>query len=170
MIIREEKAGETEIIYQLVKKAFAYAEHSDGNEHHLVTKLRKSDAYIPALSLVAEKNGEIVGHIMFTRATVQDCEVLALAPLSVLPEYQMQGVGSALIQEGHNIAKKLGFGYSVVLGSENYYPKFGYVTAEKHGIKAPFDVPQENFMVKKIDENAPKICGVIKYAIEFGID
>lgn len=92
MIIRQEKIGESESVYLVIKKAFETAEHADGNEHELVNELRKGEAYIPELSLVAEINGKIVGHILFTRATVGDNTVLALAPLAVLPEYQRQGI------------------------------------------------------------------------------
>ena len=63
----------------------------------------------------------------------------------------------------------MGYEYSIVLGSEKYYPKAGYVPADSVGIKPPFDVPNENFMAYKLDEEAPDIYGVMKYAGEFGI-
>ena len=107
MIIRQEETRDYENIYSVVKKAFGSAVQADGNEQDLVNALRNGDAYIPELSLVAEIDGVIVGHIMFTKAKVEDKVVLALAPLSVLPEYQRQGVGTALIEEGHRIAKEL---------------------------------------------------------------
>lgn len=169
MIIREEKATDYEIIHSVVKKAFDSAEHADGNEPELVNELRNGIAYISELSLVAEIDGKIVGHILFTKAKVKDNTVLALAPLSVLPEYQRQGIGTALIKEGHRIAKALSYKYSIVLGSENYYPRTGYVPADTFGIQPSFDVPRENFMAYKLDENAPDIHGIIKYAKEFGI-
>ncbi len=103
--IRQEQPSDYKIIHKVVKKAFESTEHSDGNEQELVIMLRKSEAYIPELSLVAEIDGSIVGHIMFTRAKVGDESVLALAPLSVLPEYQNKGIGKALISAGHHIAK-----------------------------------------------------------------
>ena len=87
-----------------------------------------------------------MGHILFTKALVQGVEVLALAPLSVLPDYQNKGIGLALMKEGHNIAHKLGYEYSVVLGHSKYYPKAGYTPASKYGIKAPFEVEDESFM------------------------
>lgn len=170
MLIRKEESKDYEIIYSVVKAAFDSAEHSDGNEHDLVNALREGEAFIPDLSLVAEMDGKIVGHIMFTRAEVGDAVVLALAPLSVLPEYQRKGIGMSLIKEGHNIADKLGYEYSIVLGSEKYYPKAGYVPADSFGIKPPFNVPNENFMACKIKENVSDICGVIRYAKEFGIE
>ncbi len=170
MFIRREKPKEYEIVYFVVKAAFGSAKHSDGNEHDLVNALRKGEAFIPDLSLVAEMDGKIVGHIMFTKAKVGDDAVLALAPLSVLPKFQRRGIGLSLMKAGHSAAGKLGYGYSVVLGSEKYYPKAGYVPAGKFGIKPPFDVPSENFMAYKIREDAANLSGVIKYAKEFGIE
>lgn len=170
MLIRKEEPKDYEIIYSVVKDAFDSAEHSDGNEQDLVNALRKGEAFIPELSLVAEIDGKIVGHIMFTKAKVGEDTVLVLAPLSVLPEYQRMGIGISLIKEGHKIANKIGYGYSIVLGRQKYYPKMGYLPADKFGIKPSFDVPNENFMAYKIKEDASDIHGIIKYAKEFGID
>ena len=170
MIIRQEHNKEFHSIYALVKAAFESAEHADGNEPDLVNALRKSDSYIPELSLVAEIDGKIVGHIMFTKLKIGNQVQLALAPLSVLPDYQKQGIGTALIQEGYTRARALGYEYSVVLGSEKYYPRTGYLPAKDYGIFAPFDVPDENFMACKLSENAPAVCGIVQYAKEFGID
>ena len=169
MIIRKEEARDRDAIYALVREAFAHAEHADGNEQDLVNALRKSDAYIPALSLVAEEDGKIVGHILFTKATVADQVVLALAPLSVLPGYQRKGIGTALMEAGHRVARALGYGYSVVLGNERYYPRTGYVPADTLGIVPPFQVPRENFMACRLDPSAPEVHGTLRYADEFGI-
>ncbi|MGI6117727.1 MAG: GNAT family N-acetyltransferase [Bilifractor sp.] len=170
MLIRKEEPKDYEIIYSVVKDAFESAEHADGNEPDLVNALRKGEAYIPDLSLVAEINGKIAGHILFTRATVGENEVLALAPLSVLPEYQRRGIGISLIKAGHKMASRLGFGYSIVLGNPDYYRKAGYLPADQYGIKPPFDVPGKYFMAYKIIEDAPEINGILKYAKEFGIN
>lgn len=83
-------------VYQLIKGAFATAEYSDGNEQSLVVRLRKSVSFIPELSLVA-----IVGHIPFTLVRINDRNELALARLSVSPNYQKQGVGTVLMNKGH---------------------------------------------------------------------
>ena len=170
MVIRKAEAEDWESIYAIVQQAFERAEHTDGNEQDLVLLLKKSHAFIPALSLVSEADGKIVGYILFTKAAVGTTAVLALAPLAVLPEYQKRGIGTALIKEGHRIASELGYGYSVVLGSEKYYPRMGYLPAEQLGIKPPFAVPSENFMACRLQSNAPGICGIMKYAKEFGID
>lgn len=74
------------------------------------------------------------------------------------------------MQKGHDIAKKLGYDYSIVLGHSEYYPKAGYVPASVYGIKASFDVPNENFMAIKLNDRAESIEGIIKYDIAFGIN
>ena len=109
MIIRREVSEDYNTIYSLVETAFSLSEHSDGNEQNLVNSLRKGDSFIPELSLVAEIDGALVGHIMFTKAYINEYTVLVLAPLSVLPKYQKNGIGTALINEGHIKAKYLGY-------------------------------------------------------------
>lgn len=169
MEIRQEKHGDHEEIYKVVKEAFAGTGQSDGNEQELVDALRNSPSFVPELSLVAAEDGKIVGHILFTKAYVGSHTVLALAPLSVLPAYQRRGIGLALIAEGHRIARELGHEYAVVLGHSGYYPKAGYVPACTYGIKAPFEVSDENFMAVKLMEGAGRLDGVIKYDEAFGI-
>ncbi len=169
-MIRQATEKDYKVIYDVVKTAFASAEHADGNEQDLVNALRAGKSYIPELSLVYELDGKIVGHIMFTKASVGNTAVLALAPLSVLPEYQRQGIGQRLIAKGHEIARNMGYGYSVVLGSEKYYPKAGYLPADTYGILPPFDVPRENFMACKLNGDTVGIYGIMKYAKEFGIE
>lgn len=167
--IRRENEKDYDVIYDVVKTAFSKASHCDGNEQDLVNNLRKGSAYIPELSLVATIDEKIVGYIMFTKINIGGNEEIALAPLAVLPKYQRQGIGTLLIKEGHRIAKELGYNYSVVLGSENYYPKFGYIPAKVYGIKAPFEVDDKNFMAVKLNDKADKIDGTVIYSKEFGI-
>lgn len=167
--IRQETKEDYEEVYNVVKKAFETAEHSDGNEQDLVVALRNSDNFIPQLSLVATQERKIVGYILFTKIKIGEYEELALAPLGILPEYQKQGIGKKLIEKGHQIAKQLGYHYSIVLGSESYYSKSGYSLAINYEIKAPFEVPNGNFMATKLKNTEKKIIGIVEYAKEFGI-
>lgn len=167
--IRQENKNDYEEVYNVIKTAFETAEHSDGNEHNLVVALRESNNFIPELSLVAVQDNKIIGYILFTKIVIGEYEELALAPLGILPEYQKRGIGTKLIEEGHKIAKKLGYHYSIVLGSDKYYPKFDYIPASQYGIIAPFEVPNENFMAIKLNDTNKEITGVVKYAKEFGI-
>lgn len=137
MDIRMAKIKDLAKIKELIGLAFAGVEYSDGQEAELVYKLFKSSAYIPELTLVAEIGGKIVGFIMFSRAYVGQVTVLALAPLAVLPEFQNQGTGSLLVRQGHQIARKLSFPYSIVLGDPAYYQRFDYLPADQFGIDSP---------------------------------
>lgn len=169
MNIRQEQPADYDTVYHVIRESFVNAEHSDGNEQDLVVSLRKSRSFIPELSLVAVEDNRIVGHILFTKAFVNQTEVLALAPLSVLPAYQNRGIGLSLIQQGHMIAFGLGYEYSVVLGHVAYYPKAGYVPASRYGIKAPFEVRDENFMAICFGKSTDKLNGYIEYNKVFGI-
>lgn len=169
MTIRQEKSKDYDKVYDLIKLAFETAEHSDGNEHDLANALRQSDAFVPELSLVAEIDGEIAGHILFTEGKVGSDTVLVLAPLSVSPNYQKKGIGTALMAEAHKIAKEMGYHYSLVLGSEQFYSRAGYTSAEKFGIEVPEGIPSANFMAIKLAENAHSIKGAVTYAKEFGM-
>ncbi len=170
--IRKENIEDIDIIYFLIKEAFKTGVHSDGDEQDLVNRLRNSKSYISELSLVALDGETIVGHIMFTKLLIENednkFESLALAPLAVLPDYQKKGIGSKLINEGLDIAKELGYKSVIVLGSENYYPKFGFEEALNFGIRPPFEVPSPNFMAIELEENALKdVSGKVVYAKEF---
>ncbi|MCD8340250.1 MAG: N-acetyltransferase [Burkholderiales bacterium] len=167
--IRPENSSDSRKIEEVVKRAFSKNSSTDVEECALVNNLRKSSAFIPFLSLAAELNGKIVGHIMFTKAFVGDETVLCLAPLSVDHSFQNRGVGTALVKEGHRRAKKLGYQYSVILGDPNYYSRFGYKLASELGIGAPAKIPVEFLQAIQLDDNAPRLCGVMTYPKEFGI-
>lgn len=169
LTIRTEKTVNYTKVHHVITEAFKTAEHSDGNEADLVSKLRKSPSFIPELSLVAIADDIIAGHILFTKAYVNTTTVLALAPLSVLPEYQNQGIGLALIRKGHETAQKLGYKFSVILGYAKYYSKAGYIPASKYGIKAPFEIPDENFMAICFDKQNNQLNGTLKYDNAFKI-
>lgn len=172
LIIRQENNEDYKIVYKLIKNAFNEAEHTDGDEHNLVERLRKSKNYIPQLSLVASINDKIVGHILLTKLFIENndkkYESLALAPLSVLPEYQRMGIGSKLVKKSLSLAKELGYNSVFVLGNENYYPKFGFRESLHFDINTPFEVPSKNFMALELEKNSLKnIDGNIIYAKEF---
>jgi predicted N-acetyltransferase YhbS len=168
--IRQEQVADYEFTENVVKLAFANAEHSDKKEHELVSRIRKSSSFIPELSLVAtnKDNGSILGHILLSRIKISIAESLALAPVSVLPEYQNKGVGGLLITAALNAAKELGYNSVVVLGHPEYYPKFGFKKASLWGIKAPFEVPDEAFMAIELKDSALSgNSGVVEYPSVF---
>lgn len=167
LVIRTERQCDFDEIRTVVKTAFAGAEHPDGDEHNLVDKLRRSDEYIPELSFAAETNGKIVGYAMFTQINIGISKAIALAPLAVLPDFQNHGIGRALIEAGHRKAKDGDYCCSVVLGAPEYYSKSGYLPALPFGIKAPFEIPPQFYMVFPFKPELPH--GTVIYSQAFGL-
>lgn len=174
--IRKEEKEDFKAVFDLIQAAFKNEEMSDHQEQFLVERLRNSDAFVPELSIVAEIDQEIVGYILLTKIEIVNetagvTQSLALAPVAVSPEYQGIGIGGQLIQAAHQKAKALGFSSVILLGHENYYPRFGYKTLKAYGIKLPFEVPEENCMGIELVENALQdVSGMVKYPKEFGLE
>lgn len=169
--IRQERQTDYRKTEEVVQQAFLNEEFSDKKEHALVKRIRECDAFIPELSIVAVDE-EIVGHIMLSKITIEQdgasVDSLALAPVSVARGYQKKGIGGKLIVAALAKAKELGYGSVVVLGHPEYYPKFGFKKASEWNIKAPFEVPEEVFMVMELTENALEVVkGVVQYSSAF---
>lgn len=165
--IRAERSGDQKTIDQINDAAF-----NGDNESRLIDAIRNSELFVPELSLVAEADGELIGHILFSIVTIKsgenDVPTLALAPMAVVPEHQNKGVGSLLVEEGLKRAKDQGFVHAVVLGHPEFYPKFGFVPASTKGIESPFPVPDEVFMALEIKEGSlDQIKGKIVYPPAF---
>ncbi len=170
--IRQEQSRDFNQVFNLIKSAFKNEKYSDHSEHLLVERLRDSDAFIPELSLVAEFNAKIVGHILLSKIKIrnkkQEFESLALAPVSVLPDFQGKEIGGKLIIKAHEVAKQLGNESVILLGHAKYYPRFGYRQLDKFGISLPFEVPKENCMAVELTEGALKnVSGTVEYPKEF---
>ena len=172
LIIRKEEVMDFKQTETVIKEAFLTAEMSDGNEHKLVERLRKSKHYRPKLSLVAELDGKIVGHVMLTTNTIAQIDLshesLTLAPVSVLLPYRNQGIGKKLVKSVLDLAKEQGFKSAIVLGHPEYYPKLGFKPAILWEITPPFPVPSEAFMAIELVEDGLKgIKGMVQYPSEF---
>jgi predicted N-acetyltransferase YhbS len=163
--IRPEKSEDYLKVTEVNSLAF---ERED--EAKLIERIRTSDRYKSELSLVAELDNKIVGHLMFSYIDLVDesaTKVLALAPVAILPEYQKQGIGSLLIKTGLGIAGKTQAPMVIVLGNPNFYNRFGFSPAINYGIRSPFDVPDEYFMVKFYIRNIQNYQGKIIYPAAF---
>lgn len=172
--IRQEKSADYSKVRGVIKQAFDRVLFSDHQEHVLVEGLRVSNAFIPELSLVATHQDEVVGHILLTKIVITqpgiELESLALAPVSVLPDYQKMGIGGALINHAHECAKKLGFRSVVLLGHADYYPRFGYKKASAFGIKLPFNAPDEHCMaIELVPDGLKGVSGMVEYPEAFGL-
>lgn len=167
--IRQEEPGDYPRVKNVLDLAF---EQED--ESRMVEKLRQLPEFIPALALVAEQDGKLVGCIYYSISWVESpsgrVEMLCLAPVAVLPEYQNAGIGSVLIRKSLERARELGYSAVNVLGHSDYYPRFGFERASKWEIQPAFEVPEEAFMVLALRPGAlAGVTGQVIYSEAFGL-
>jgi putative acetyltransferase len=166
LIIREEVPVDIPAIRKVNERAF-----NQPQEAGIVDELRKKCAGL--LSLVAEDDGVIIGHVLFSPVTVAadpgGVVGMGLAPMAVVPQRQREGVGSVLVVRGLELLKAKRCPFVVVLGHADYYPRFGFVPASTFGIKCQWEgVPDDVFMARVFsDEILKKINGVVRYRREF---
>lgn len=167
LLIRTEIASDFPAVKFIHDLAFG------GNyESILVEKLRIGPDFVPELSLVAESNGRILGHILFYPVHINDGHVLhtslALGPLSVHPAYQKKGIGGALITEGLKRAGAKSYRSVMVMGHTDYYAKFGFRKASLFGIRSGFSAPEDTYLAIELIEGSLKnIKGLAEYPAQF---
>jgi putative acetyltransferase len=119
-------------------------------EARLVRLIRASERFVPELSLVAEEEGRIVGHVLLSYVDLDGGRVLSLAPMGVLPEFQRRGIGGQLIRAALDAARDLGEDLVVLVGHPDYYPRFGFTRARTLGIEPPADFPDDAWMAIRL--------------------
>ena len=144
MIIRNEKEEDYRAVEELTREAFWNLYVPGCAEHFVLHSLRNSRDFIPELDFIAEKGGRIVGQIAYSRGIIKDKhgaekEVISFGPVSVLPAFQKQGIGSALIIHTINLARAMGYPAICSYGDPRYYSRFGFRCAEKYEIKTADD-------------------------------
>jgi putative acetyltransferase len=160
--IRPEVAEDIDAIRRVNEAAF-----EQPAEGRLVDALR--DAADPFISLVAEEDGELVGHICFTPVEVErddgsSAVILGLAPMAVAPERQNQEIGSKLVRAGLEECRRRGFAVVVVLGHPDFYPRFGFEPAARRGVVSEYDVPEPVFMIAELVSGAAaEVKGLARY-------
>ena len=150
MIIRPEKENDRDVVFAINVSAF-----ETPSEATLVDVLREHAQ--PVVSIVAEENRNVVGHIMFSPVILSenpDLKVMGLAPMAVAPEHQRKGIGSALVRAGLEQCRQLGFVGVVVLGHPEFYPRFGFSPSSRFGIDSDYEVPEEVFMAMELKPEA----------------
>ena len=141
------------------------------DEADLVDRLRVSCS--DAISLVARSGDRLVGHVLFTpvviKRTRDELTGMGLAPMSVLPEFQRQGIGTKLVEAGLEAVRDADWPFVVVLGHPEYYPRFGFAPACNYDLTCEFDVPDEMFMVLAIHKDLGGLSGVARYHRAFDV-
>ncbi len=143
MQIRQARLGDYRAIYQLVRQAFEKSRISDGQEQDWIVAQRGTGQYIPQLELVAEKDGCLLGHVLMTKhETLAGIpSALYLAPLSVRPAFQGQGVGSALVKAACVHGAELGYHAAFLVGDPRYYSRLGFRSVAEFGLENCSELP-----------------------------
>jgi predicted N-acetyltransferase YhbS len=162
LTVRRERAGDADAIRAVHRAAFGAA---DAVEARLVDALRADSGWLPHLSLVAVRDGEVVGHVVATRAWVGAVAAIGVGPLGVLPAAQRRGVGTALMYALLGAAQARDEALVGLLGEPAYYARFGFVAASEHGIAAPDPAWGHYFQVLALTAQAP--TGGFRYAAPF---
>lgn len=167
--IRPESPADCPAVHSFLTAAFGQRDEAD-----LVDRIRRAPGYDPDLSLIAELDHHIVGHIHFSPITIASSDAstpaLALAPVSVLPECQRRGIGSALVRDGLSACRAAGHRLVIVVGHPDYYPRFGFTPAHTFNILPPFDVLPPAFMALALNSGAlDGVCGTVRYPAPWGL-
>jgi putative acetyltransferase len=163
--IRSETNRDIDGIYHVNEQAFNRKTEAD-----LVDNLRINKAI--TLSLIAEVEEKIIGHILFSPVIVQpdqsDYNSVTLAPLAVLPACQHKGIGSQLIRTGLKECRLLGHDFVFLVGHPEYYPRFGFIQAKSKGLKCEFEAPDEAWMLVQLDKKTSiQTGGTVYFRTEF---
>jgi putative acetyltransferase len=165
MHIRPETDADRPAVRAVNEAAFGAQTEAD-----LVESLQRKD--LTLVSLVAEVDGEVVGHILFSPVSLDDyaqLNTMGLGPMAVVPDLQRKGIGTALVREGLKRCKDLGCRAVVVVGHPGYYPRFGFVPAGRYGLRCEYDVPEEVFMATELVAGALSgVSGLVRYDEAFG--
>jgi len=163
--VRAENAAERSAIRSINEAAFGGQDEAD-----LVDRLRADGLVL--VSLVAEMQQRIVGHILFSRMSIEttgsSVSAVALAPMAVLPEHQRRGIGGQLIRHGLNLLRARGERIVIVVGHSDYYPRFGFSSEKARSIEGPF--PRDVFMAMELSPGALNgVHGRVTYPAAFGV-
>ncbi len=165
-MIRPEETGDIENVHLLNVQAFGQP-----MEARIVDALREHCRDL--LSLVAVADGNLVGHILFSPATIEQSDGtimrgMGLAPMAVLPEWQRKGIGSQLVERGLEQLAARRCPFVIVIGHADFYPRFGFEPASKYDVHSEWAVPDEAFMIRILDANAMRgRSGLARYRPEF---
>lgn len=155
-VIRMETESDRGEAERLTRDAFWNVYRPGCTEHYVLHVLRRSSGFVPELDLVMELDGRLVGHIIYMRSHISDCDgreipVMTFGPLSISPEYQHIGLGSLLLRESMARARALGAGALCIEGNPKFYGRAGFSAACEHGISCDGAEPSPYFLLAELE-------------------
>jgi putative acetyltransferase len=169
VLLRRYEPRDREAVRRIHAEAFRLPDDPSGTpvEVGLVDALIDAGDVVPALSLVAVRDGELVGHVVCSKATVDDHPAVGLGPIGVLPAHQRRGVGGALMHAVLAAADALELPLVALVGSTQYYARYGFVPARQLRIEPPDPAWGDHFQVRKLTAYQSGIVGRFRYAPAF---
>ena len=171
LVIRRELPADVEPTRALHDAAFGVPEGASHSlETRILDRLRAEGDVLDALTLVAELRGEVVGHVVCSRASMGEGPSIGLGPIAVRPDRQGEGIGSALVAAVLVTADQQGEPSVVLLGDPGWYAHFGFETAARHGVGSPGPWEERDFQVKRLQAWTPQLAGPFRYAPAFDLE
>ena len=161
IIIRNETKDDYKKSENLTREAFWNVYRPGCTEHFVLNKFRKSKNYIPELSFVMEKDGEMIGHVMYAHSHIKSYDgktipIMTFGPISIAPEYKGQGYGTRLLRYSMQKAKEMGGKALAITGNIDFYGKSGFILASEKGIRyadaEPSDRVVPYFLIKELED------------------
>ena len=156
-IIRREEKKDRRETENLVREAFWNVYRPGCCEHFVLKKYRGDPDFLPELDLVMEKDGRLIGQIIYVRSHIDldnggKLDIMTFGPIGILPEFKRMGYGKKLLDHSMELAKKMGAGALAITGNIDFYGKSGFVTAKSKGVRYADDPDADYFLIKELDD------------------
>lgn len=153
--IRKETAADFRIVEHLTREAFWNVYRPGCTEHYVLHCYRSREDFIPELDLVMEKDGEIIGHVMYAKSKIltdegKEIPIMTFGPISIAPSYKRQGYGTALLRYSMEKAREMGCGALAITGNINFYGKSGFVVSKTKGVRYADDPEADYFLIAEL--------------------
>lgn len=156
IIIRNETSADYRTVENLTREAFWNAYRPGCLEHYVLHTFRTDPAFVPELDLVMEKDGEIMGHVMYVRSAIKTDDgrtipIMTFGPISIAPQFKRQGYGKVLLEYSMEKAKEMGAGALAITGNIDFYGKSGFVVSKNRGVRYEDDPDADYFLIAELE-------------------
>ena len=156
IIIRNETSADYRTVENLTREAFWNVYRPGCLEHYVLHTFRTDPAVVPELDLVMEKDGEIMGHVMYVRSAIKTDDgrtipIMTFGPISIAPQFKRQGYGKVLLEYSMEKAKEMGAGALAITGNIGFYGKSGFVVSKNRGVRYEDDPDADYFLITELE-------------------